>query len=32
MAEAAWCVGQTLPDWPTQTQAFAAALAFAPAS
>jgi glycosyltransferase involved in cell wall biosynthesis len=31
MAEAAWRVGQTLPDWPTQAKAFAAALAFAPA-
>jgi glycosyltransferase involved in cell wall biosynthesis len=31
MAEAAWRVGQTLPDWPTQAQAFAAALALAPA-
>jgi glycosyltransferase involved in cell wall biosynthesis len=31
MAEAAWRVGQTLPDWPTQAKAFAAALDFAPA-
>jgi glycosyltransferase involved in cell wall biosynthesis len=29
MAEAAWRVGQTLPDWPTQAHAFANALAFA---
>ncbi len=27
MAEAAWQVGQTLPDWPTQARAFAMALA-----
>jgi glycosyltransferase involved in cell wall biosynthesis len=26
MAEAAWRVGRTLPDWPTQAKAFAAAL------
>ena len=26
MAEAAWQVGRTLPDWPTQAKAFAAAL------
>ena len=26
-AEAAWAVGQTLPDWPEQARAFAAALA-----
>jgi glycosyltransferase involved in cell wall biosynthesis len=30
MAAAAWRVGQSLPDWPTQAKAFAAALAFAP--
>ncbi|MBS0560736.1 MAG: glycosyltransferase family 4 protein [Proteobacteria bacterium] len=29
-ADAAWHVGQTLPDWPTQVRAFAGALAFAP--
>ena len=27
MAEAAWRIGQSLPDWPTQSEAFAAALA-----
>ncbi len=27
MADGAWQVGQTLPDWPTQAEAFAAALA-----
>jgi len=26
MAEAAWRIGRTLPDWPTQARAFAAAL------
>jgi hypothetical protein len=26
MADAAWRIGQTLPDWPTQARAFAAAL------
>jgi glycosyltransferase involved in cell wall biosynthesis len=26
MADAAWEIGQTLPDWPTQARAFAAAL------
>jgi glycosyltransferase involved in cell wall biosynthesis len=31
MAEAAWRVGQALPDWPAQAKAFAAALAFATA-
>jgi hypothetical protein len=31
MAEAAWRVGQTLPDWPTQARAFALALDFASA-
>jgi glycosyltransferase involved in cell wall biosynthesis len=30
MAEAAWHVGQTLPDWPTQARAFAEAVGFAP--
>jgi len=30
MAESAWRVGQTLPDWPRQVKAFAAALDFAP--
>jgi len=30
-AEAAWHVGQTLPDWPAQVRAFATALAFAQA-
>jgi glycosyltransferase involved in cell wall biosynthesis len=32
MAEAARRVGRTLPDWPTQAKAFAAALDFAPAA
>ena len=29
MADAAWTVGQTLPDWPTQVRAFADAMSFA---
>ena len=29
MAEAAWQLGRTLPDWPTQAKAFASALSFA---